>query len=120
MFLLRSTSFVTFGLVLALFHFVSLLLLLLLLLVVVVVKILSPLCRVFTHIFLRQTMSLRNTMLHYYYYYYYYYYLCSYKQVCAACSLSSSLSFTNLFRLKHKRHKWFQHPGRFAHSNTAS
>jgi hypothetical protein len=27
------------------------------------VKILSPLCMVFIHIFLRQTMSLRNTML---------------------------------------------------------
>jgi hypothetical protein len=34
-----------------------------LLLLLLLVKIQSPLCRVFTHIFLRQTMSLRNTML---------------------------------------------------------
>jgi hypothetical protein len=34
-----------------------------LLLLLLLVKILSPLCRVFTHIFLRQTMSLGNTRL---------------------------------------------------------
>jgi hypothetical protein len=38
-------------------------LLLLLLLLLLLVKIPSPLCRVFTHIFHRQTMSLSNTML---------------------------------------------------------
>jgi hypothetical protein len=34
----------------------------LLLLLLLLVKIISPLCRVFTQIFLRQTISLRNTM----------------------------------------------------------
>jgi len=45
-----------------------------LLLLLLLLSLLSPLCRVFTIIYLKQIMFLGYIVLHYYYYYYYYYY----------------------------------------------